>query len=155
MPSQSLLYLNTLELSQWFYWKINPSLKHPRSLFLGAVTGEVRVGYQGKVLHRFFTGQSLQRALQGRDHSPRVLEFKMWIETALSYMAWFLGGPVWSQVLNSMIIIGPFQLGIFHDSMTAPNSNNYRAVCQRQSMPTLESWKKPYHKIQPSKLLSK
>ena len=28
-----------------------------------------------------------------------------------------LCGPVWSQVLDSMILMGPFQLGVFYDSV--------------------------------------
>ena len=29
----------------------------------------------------------------------------------------FLGSPLWSQELDSMILMGPFQLGILNDSM--------------------------------------
>ena len=113
MPSQSLLYLNTLELSQWFYWKINPSLKHLRFLFLGAVTGEVRVGYQGKVLHRFFTGQSLQRALQGRDHSPKLAR----VQEASEQRCWSCGLIFgWSCVEPEVgLFMCPFQLRLFYN----------------------------------------
>ena len=31
-------------------------------------------------------------------------------------MDWFLGGPVWSQELDSVILMGLFQLGLFADS---------------------------------------
>jgi len=33
------------------------------------------------------------------------------------HMVWFLGGPVWNQGLDSMILMGPFQPGIFCYSM--------------------------------------
>ena len=32
-------------------------------------------------------------------------------------LVWFLGGPVWNQELDMVILMGPFQLGIFYDSM--------------------------------------
>jgi len=33
-------------------------------------------------------------------------------------MVQFLGGPVWSLLLDSMILMGPSQLRIFYESMT-------------------------------------
>ena len=38
----------------------------------------------------------------------------------LRHTVWSLGGPVWSQKLDSMISTGPFQLGLFCDSMYYP-----------------------------------
>ena len=37
------------------------------------------------------------------------------LDSALSHMVSFLGGAVWTQALDSMILMGPFQLGIFCD----------------------------------------
>lgn len=38
-------------------------------------------------------------------------------DSALRYRIWILGGSVGSKDLDSMILVGPFQLGIFHGSM--------------------------------------
>jgi len=36
---------------------------------------------------------------------------------ALRHTVWFQSGPVWSQELSLVILVGPFQLRIFYDSM--------------------------------------
>ena len=41
------------------------------------------------------------------------LEFKKHLDNALRHMVRFLGGPVWSQELDLIILMSPFQLGIF------------------------------------------
>ena len=62
-------------------------------------------------------GWALEQAPQGSGHGPKLLEFKKRLDNALSHTVWFLGGPVWSQELDSMILMGSFQLGLFSDSM--------------------------------------
>ena len=59
----------------------------------------------------------MERAAQGSGHGPELPEFKEHLDTSLRHRVWFLGGPVWSQELDSMILVGPFQLKIFYDSM--------------------------------------
>ena len=46
-----------------------------------------------------------------------VLEFKEHLDTALRHRIWILSGSVWSQGLDLMVLMGPFQLRIFYDSM--------------------------------------
>jgi len=52
--------------------------------------------------------------------APIMPEFKKHLDKALRHRAWFLGGPVWSQELNLIILRGLFQLGIFYDSVSEP-----------------------------------
>lgn len=53
--------------------------------------------------------------MQGSGHSAELPEFKEhW--TLLSDIVWILGGPLWSQELDSMILMGHFQLGMLYDS---------------------------------------
>ena len=49
--------------------------------------------------------------------APSLPEFKKHLDNALRTMVWFLGGPVRSQRLEWMILMGPFQLEIFYDSL--------------------------------------
>jgi len=56
-------------------------------------------------------------AAQGSGHSPELLEFKELLDSTLRHRVWILGGSVWSQGLDSRILVGPFQLGIFYVSM--------------------------------------
>ena len=44
---------------------------------------------------------------------PQGLEFKECLDTDL--VVWILGVPMWSQDLDSAILMGPFQLRIFYD----------------------------------------
>ena len=69
--------------------------------------GRVRLG----VRERFCT----QRMVGHWDRLPREVvtapslpEFKKHSDSALSHMVWFLGGPLWSQELDPMILVGPF-----------------------------------------------
>ena len=48
----------------------------------------------------------------GSGQSPELLEFREYLGNALRHRVWVLGGPVWSQWLDSVIRGGPFQLGI-------------------------------------------
>jgi len=47
----------------------------------------------------------------------RLPEFKKLLDDALSYMVWFLSDPAWSQEMALMILVNPFQLGMFYDSV--------------------------------------
>ena len=40
-------------------------------------------------------------------------EFKECLDSALRCGVWVLGGAVWSLELDSVVLVGPFQLGIF------------------------------------------
>ena len=55
-------------------------------------------------------GWTPEQAAQGNGHSPRLLEFKEHLDSALRRGVWVWGDPVWSQVLNCMISVGPFQV---------------------------------------------
>lgn len=46
-----------------------------------------------------------------------VMEFEKRPDNTLRHTVWFLGGLVWSQELDSMIVMDPFQFRIFCDSM--------------------------------------
>jgi len=93
-------------------------------------------------------GQALEQASQCSGHSPKLTEFQKHLDNTLTYI-WFWGGPMWSQELDSMILVGPFQLGIFYDSTfsyrfhlghcTAAKSSKIRSlVAERQGH--LVSW---------------
>ena len=46
-----------------------------------------------------------------------MLEFKECLDTAVRHRVCILGGAVWSQELDSVILTSPFQLWIFYDSV--------------------------------------
>ena len=46
-----------------------------------------------------------------------MLEFKLCLDITLRHRVWIWGGVVWSQELCSVILVDPFQLRIFCDSM--------------------------------------
>ena len=46
-----------------------------------------------------------------------MLEFQERLDTALRHRVWILGGAVWSQELDSVILTSPFQLWMFYDSV--------------------------------------
>lgn len=54
-------------------------------------------------------GQALDQAPWGSGHGSEVLEFKKRLDSALRDRVWFLIGLRWSQELDSMTLIGPFQ----------------------------------------------
>lgn len=61
--------------------------------------------------------QALDWAPQGSAHGPKLTELKKHLNNSLRYRAWILDGPVWSQGLDLMTLMGPYQLVIFCDSM--------------------------------------
>lgn len=50
----------------------------------------------------------MERTAQGSGHSPELPHLREYLG---------LGCPSWSQELGSMILVGPFQLGIFFDTV--------------------------------------
>ena len=48
---------------------------------------------------------------------PSLPVFKKHLDNTVSHITSFLGGPVLSQELDLINLIGPFQLGICYDSM--------------------------------------
>lgn len=63
------------------------------------------------------SGSSLEQAPQSCGYGHMLLEFKKSLENALRKMVSILGGLIWSQGLGSMILVSPFQLRGFYDSM--------------------------------------
>lgn len=55
---------------------------------------------------------------------PELLEFNKPLDSTLRRRISILGGPVWGQELGTMILVGPFQLGIFCASVIL-----YSGVC--------------------------
>lgn len=89
--------------------------------------GRVKSG----VRERFFT----KTVVRHRNKLPRtvataisLMEFKKLLENALRHRFVLLGSSVLSQDLDLMITVGPFQLGIFYDSIYLVNLNKVR--CQ-------------------------
>jgi len=56
----------------------------------------------------------MERAAQGCGHGPALPECRECFDSTQTE-GW--GGAVWSRELDSMILLDPFQLGIFCDSM--------------------------------------
>ena len=67
------------------------------------------------VLHQRAVG--MEQAQQGSGHGPRLTELKEHLDITLRHRVWSLGGAVWGQELDSMILMGPIQVEIFYDSM--------------------------------------
>jgi len=55
----------------------------------------------------------MEQAAQEQWAWPQVLEFKGCLDIALRQRVWILGGAVWSQELDLMVLTGPFQLRRF------------------------------------------
>lgn len=70
---------------------------------------------QEKVLPQRMVG--MEQAPQGSGNGPELPEFKECLDTALRHGVCILGGPVSRQWLDSMILVGFFQLGIFCNSV--------------------------------------
>lgn len=50
--------------------------------------------------------------------TPTLLELREHLDTALKHRVWVLGGAVWSQDLNSVVVVGFFQLTVVCGSKT-------------------------------------
>lgn len=73
------------------------------------------------VLHQRAVG--IKQPAQGYRHGPKLLEFKEHLDTTPRHGISILGGPVQSQKLHSIVLVGPFQLWICYDSMMSWNSS--------------------------------
>ena len=56
----------------------------------------------------------MEQAAQGSGHGPKLPEFKEHLDSALRHRVWVLEGPVGTQELDSMILVGSFQHRILH-----------------------------------------
>jgi len=72
---------------------------------------EVRDGH---VFHQRAVGMEWDP--QGSGHSLKLASFKEHLDNALSHRVWILDGPVRSRELDSLVLVGPSQTGIFCDS---------------------------------------
>ena len=59
----------------------------------------------------------MERAAQSSRHGPKQLEFKEHFNNALRQRVRILGGPLWSQELDSVNLVGRFRLRILHGSV--------------------------------------
>jgi len=101
----------------------------------GDVTEEVWAGYWENVLHQMLAGH-WNRLLQVSGPGLKLLEFKKSLDKALRHMVWILGGLVWSHKLDWLILMGPFQLGIFYDSMITSSRANSSVHSSRTTAET-------------------
>ena len=75
--------------------------------------------------------------------TARVPEFRERLGSALRHVAWFWGDPVWSQGLDSMVLVGSFQLRIFCECIESQNhrilrvGNLVQLPCNEQGHPQL------------------
>ena len=74
---------------------------------------EEAAGGQGQVIHQRAVG--VEQAVQGSGHSPKLPEFEEHLDSTLRHWVRTLGGPEWSQELQSGILVGPLQFGIFQE----------------------------------------
>jgi len=84
-------------------------------VFVGGHSGEIQVGDQEQVLDQRVVG--MEQAPWGSGHGPELPDFKEHLGDALRDRAWILCGLMLSQDLDSMALMGPFQLGMFYDSV--------------------------------------
>jgi len=59
----------------------------------------------------------MEQAVQGSGHSPKLMEFKKHLDNAVSHRIWILDGSMWSQDLDLMILLDPFLIMTFYDSI--------------------------------------
>lgn len=88
--------------SLWCQWQ------YPRE-WHGTASGEgIRKGFFPRALEQAPKGS-------GHDIKPTRAQETLGQHSQTNYLLW--GASVWSQELDSMLVIGPFQLAIFYDSM--------------------------------------
>lgn len=81
--------------------------------------GEVQVGYVEKILP-WEGGWALEQAPQGSGRGTQLVQVRecsQSLDGALSHRVSILGGPVWGQELDSIILMCQFQLRLFCDSI--------------------------------------
>ena len=79
------------------------------------MSGEGQLRVRDRFCTRGWSG--LEGAAQGRGTALSCQSSKDVGTTASAIVACFLSGSAWSQELDSVILIGPFQLGIFYESV--------------------------------------
>jgi len=60
----------------------------------------------------------MEQPAQGSGHCLEVPELRERLDSALRHRNWIWGGAVWSRRLDSVILVSPFHLGLFCDSVT-------------------------------------
>ena len=85
---------------------------------------------EGKGLHQRAVG--MERPAQGSGHGPQCQSSGSVWRALSTLRVWILGGAVWSQGLDSMILVGPFQLLWFYDSIIFSGQNNNK----KENQPT-------------------
>ena len=94
--------------------------------------------------------QVLKKASQGSGWGIKLPELKEHLDNTLRHRVWILGSPVWSQELELVILVDPFQLGKFHNTMslwlfTAPAQQLLKHHCYQICLsPEVKIW--PYTK---------
>jgi len=79
-----------------------------------AETQEIQAGYDKKALHRG-TVEHWNRLPREVVMALSLPEFKKHPDSHARYMVWLLVGSAWSQELDMIILLSPFQLRIFYD----------------------------------------
>lgn len=59
----------------------------------------------------------MEQAPWGSGQGPKLSKFRKGLDYTLSHRVSVLGCPVWSQDLEMMILVGPFEFGILYGSM--------------------------------------
>lgn len=85
------------------------------SNFLHCKLYQCKTGNLHSVCSKAYAGQKA-KVMLSNVHKKRDSLRPPWWALYESAHFWFLDGPVWIQELDSMILMGPFQLGIFSDS---------------------------------------
>ena len=99
---------------------------------------EEAAGGQGQVIHQRAVG--VEQAVQGGGHSPKLPEFEEHLDSTLRHWVRTLGGPEWSQELESGILVGPLQFGVCRDSIIPgiwKSDVNYHLLESRKALQRL------------------
>lgn len=77
-------------------------------------------------------GRALGRAPQGSGHGTELPKIKMCLDKSVGHRVGVLGHPVWSQGLDLMILVGPFQLRILYNFMigSSAQDQHQRETCE-------------------------
>lgn len=103
----SLLFYSSLSLVSFFYF---PLLHFPEVFIVLQGERHIQAGYQEEVLHQRMVAWHRP---PGQWSWPHAAGFLKYMENTLSYLVSFLGSAVGSQELDSVILVGSFQLWIF------------------------------------------
>lgn len=76
-------------------------------------------GGSGWISGKDSSSEVVEQAPQSSSHGIKLTrDQEVTQNNTLKCTVWFLGGPMWYQELDLMILLGPFQLQTFSDSMT-------------------------------------